>query len=170
MAVIDVDASNTVYLGQSVAYGNMKEFPFYGTLEDAGNYASVHMYWDSWQLASREDRIRALVSSTRAIDRLNFQGSPTGQYGLAFPRDCYLTPRKIEEACYENAICLLRGLDAETEIRNLSAVSQGFSGHTTRYDRSFVPLHLQHGIVSAAAWANLTPFLRDPQALRLVRA
>lgn len=171
MAEIIRSATNMLYLGQDNHVGNGRSFPFYGTVQDANNYASQHLYWDVWEFASTEDRIRALITSTRAIDRLNFQGCATGQFGLAFPRDNFAAvPRKIIEACYENAILILKGLDPETEIRNLSAVAQGFSGHTTRYDRSFIPLHLQHGIVSAAAWANLTPFLRDPRSIKTIRA
>lgn len=170
MAEIIETASNQLYLGQDNHVGNAKTFPFYGTLQDANNYASQHLYWDSWEFLSTEDKIRALITSTRAIDRLNFQGSATGQFGLAFPRDnATEVPRKIVEACYENAILIAKGLDPETEIRNLSAASQGFSGHTTRYDRSFIPLYLQHGIVSAAAWANLTPYLRDPRTITTIR-
>lgn len=171
MADIDVTADNTLVVGHNMGYAKQKFAPMYGTLQDANDYASMHLYWDAWAFASEDDRLRALVTSARAIDRLNFQGCATGTSGLAFPRDSYVdVPRKVIEACYENAISIIRGLDPETEIRNLSAASQGFSGHTTRYDRTFIPLYLQHGIVSAAAWANLTPFLRDPRSLNLVRA
>lgn len=183
---INVDASSQLLLGQTCSVSNAKTFPFYGDYQDAKNYFSIHMYFDVWQMASKEEHIAALVTSTKAIDRLNFNGQKIGDlqfpriYGVPFLVDpstqqatTQITeievPRRIVEACYENTIMLLKGIEPETEIRNLSATYQGFSGHITRYDRSFVPPYLQAGIVSAAAWANLTPYLRDGRSLELIR-
>lgn len=166
--IYNVSVGSHLGLSQNTIVGNLKTFPFYGTVEDASNYCFASMYWDFWQIASNDERERALMSSSRAIDRLNFQGCRTGLQ--AFPSDIFPSiPRPIVEACYENALMLLKGLDPETEIRNLSVQRQGFSAHVTHYDRTFVPEYLQCGIVSAAAWANLKPYLRDGRTFNLVR-
>lgn len=56
------------------------------------------------------------------------------------------------------------------ELETLGISSQGIDSVRTTYARNQVPIeHLINGVPSNAAWRLLRPFLRDEDAVKLVR-
>ena len=90
---------------------------------------------------------------------------------LAFPRGTdTVVPDTILCACYEIAHSLLDNKDPEIEHENLGVISQGYASVRTTYSRSHVPIeHLINYVPNALAWRWLKPFLRDEDAILLVR-
>jgi hypothetical protein len=144
-------------------------FPHYGTPEEAATYFANRLYEEAWTAATDADRERALIAATRIIDTLNFKGTANGD--LEFPRgDDTEVPDAIRIACYEIAHSLLDGKDPELELENLGISSQGLSSVRTTFNRSQVPIeHIVNGVPNATAWRLLRPFLRDEDAVKLLR-
>jgi hypothetical protein len=90
---------------------------------------------------------------------------------LEFPRGRDTTvPDTILCACFEIAHSLLDGKDPELELENLGVISQGYASVRTTYSRSQVPIeHLINYVPNALAWRWLKPFLRDEDAIILLR-
>jgi hypothetical protein len=168
----DVSGNNTFYLTQNVVVANKKTVPIYGSVGDADNYFYAHINYSDWADATKEDKWRCLATATRLIDRLNFVGQKAdADQALQFPRSgATKVPIAIEQACYELALKLHMGLDPDTEARQLSVRLQGYGGSRTDYDRTFVPDYVRAGIPSQVAWNLLYPYLRDPNALSVVRS
>jgi len=147
---------------------------YYGTLAGAESYFEGSLHSDPWDRASLVEKRKALTTSTRQIDRLNFQGcKAVVTQPFQFPRNVQpnqVVPQDIEYATYELASCFLDGVDAELEFQNLGLKSQKFSGVDTRYDTTVPNLHIISGIPSRAAWNYLKPYLRDDQQIVLVRS
>jgi len=134
----------------------------YGNLADAESYFLTRYDADAWDDATTTQKKKALISATRIIDRLNFEGEKTDDdQTLQFPRaDDVLVPAEIKIACYEIAFALLDGVDPELEARNLDLtatkygnVSASFNGSQNEY--------IRNGIPSFIAWTYLKSFIRD---------
>lgn len=78
-------------------------------------------------------------------------------------------PVAIIQACYENALALLKGVNPDTETDNLDSTSRAYGSLRTAYDRSSPGLHYIHGIASPTAWSMLVPFLRDADTVTVKR-
>lgn len=144
---------------------------YYGTLTDAEAYFSRRLHVFAWDEAVISDREKAMYMATRAINRLNFAGevAVAGQE-LQFPRgDDTEVPADICEACYEEVLLLLDGLDADEESSAIGVVSEALSGVRTTYDVHRAPEHVVAGILSAKAWKLLRPYLRDDRTISLSR-
>lgn len=156
-----------------VAYVLVGDSPlyYYGSAWGGDDYFATRLGSTIWDGAEIGDRVKALVSATRAIDSLNFDGVvATAAQKLQFPRvsDVQI-PQRVEWACYEEALALLDEADPQEEYSNLFATQRGISSVRTTYDRSAVPENVAAGITSHLAWRYLVPFLRDPGELSISR-
>jgi len=149
-----------------------------GSISYYGSIAGANIYFENqrlnalpWDEALANDRQKALIMATRAIDRLNFAGEKTDSLqSLQFPRgDDTVVPLDIELAAYECALRFLDGVDMQDEIESIGIVSNAYLGTRSTYDESFVPEYVRAGIPSAEAWIHLKPYLRDPRAINLSR-
>jgi hypothetical protein len=143
----------------------------YITLADAITYFNTRLHADAWDCATDTDRLKALYTATRAIERLKFIGCKTADdQDLHFPIDGATTvPTEIQYATAELALALLDGADPELEREKLDMQSQGYGQVRSMYDRSNRPPHIMAGIVSFQAWNLLAKYLADPHAIRLNR-
>lgn len=164
-------------------------FDYYGTLQEAIDYFAHRLHETAWTDSDSADRPKALWAATQIINTLNYKGVKSAVYALdssaseadiraaeasqpmEFPRGTDTeVPEDIRRACYEIAYSLLDGKDPEAELENLGVISQGFASVRTTYQRSQVPIeHLINGVPNALAWRLIRPFLRDGDALKLVR-
>jgi len=161
---------------------------YYGTVDDGDDYFETRLHSDVWDNSSLSDKIKALYTATRYIDRLNYKGQKHTVYILVdatneeiraaeasqvleFPRDDDTDiPGDIEIACYEIAFALLDGVDPDIELEALGVQAQSYAGVRTTFNRDQQPIeHLIHGIASAFAWRLLKPFLRDGKAVKFDR-
>jgi hypothetical protein len=158
-------------LTQEVIVANSSTLPIYGTLEKANNYFSSMLEGQRWTYADHVRKVQALVSATKRIDRLSFVGDmASANQPLQFPRGTdTIVPVDIEQACYELALTLLKGVDPDTERDNLSMTVQAFGGLRSEYDRSNTPPYIQAGIPSATAWNLLLPYLDERRAIVIRR-
>jgi hypothetical protein len=161
----------------------------YATVADADAYFDTRLYADVWDQASPENKDKALIAATQAIDRLRFVGvrhsvwlvieaggdedaqiAAVADQTLEFPRGSDTTvPADIEIACFEEALSLLDGKDPDQELEDLAVISQGYSSVRSTYDRSFAQEHLNAGIVSPRAWRFLKPYLRGGRDVKISR-
>lgn len=151
-----------------IEYGD----PYYGSINGGCIYFSKRLRTEDWELASDEDRQKALFEATYIIDRLNFKGDKSDpNQKLQFPRDRDTrVPRDIEHATYEIAIMLLGGYDPEAETRNKEVMATKFGGASITYQPYNNPLpYILAGIPSATAWRFLFPYLRVATTVSLVR-
>ena len=143
----------------------------YVALDDANTYFNERLNVQSWDEAEDDDKNRALIMATTAIDHLNFTGGKTDEdQVLQFPRyDDSSVPTEIEQATYECALALLDGVDIELEKETMNLTEQRIGGVKVGYD-SIVPAeHIIAGIPSYKAWIFLRPFLRAPDDVELFR-
>lgn len=151
-----------------IEYGD----PYYGTINGGNIYFSKRLRIEDWEMASDDNKQRALFESTYMIDRLNYKGSKTSPtQKLQFPRDRDTRiPRDVEYATYEIAILLLGGYDPEAETRNKELYSSRFGGASVMYQPYNNPLpYVLAGIPSATAWRYLFPYMRVATTVSLVR-
>lgn len=171
MPDVFADASSTIFLSHGHVLHCEVIVPHYGTMEDACKYFDSRLNSDAWDEATETNRRKALITATRAIDRLNFYGARASEsQGLQFPRggDVHI-PADIKIATFEEALSLLDGADPQMEFDNLSATSRGITSVRTTYDRTAVPENIAAGITSHTAWRYLVPYLRDPGELVISR-
>lgn len=165
---------------------------YYGTLAEAQAYFDGRLHETAWSESAAADKPKALRAATRIIDTLNFKGyknpvfelldadedatdeeirAAEATQALEFPRGADTeAPEAIRLACYEIAHSLLDGKDPELELENLGISSQQLSSVRTTYNRSQVPIeHIINHVPSALAWMYLRPFLRDEDAVKLLR-
>lgn len=171
MPIIIRSVTSTFMMGQSAGVNNFTTLPIYGTIERADNYFALLLHGMRWSDTPRDRKLMALVSATKRIDTLNFYGSKAvADQPLQFPRGTdTLVPVAIEEATYEVALALLKGIDPDTEKDNLYKNSQVYGPVRTDYNRGAVPMHTVHGIPSPTAWNLLLPFLDERRGLTLCR-
>ncbi len=165
---------------------------FYGTLDEADEYFANRLHETAWTEASANDRRKALIAARGIIDGLNYKGNKHSVYTLLqanpsatqdeiraseasqpleFPRGAHAeVPEAIRVASYEIAYALLDGKDPELELENLAVNSMGYGAVKTSYERSQLPIeHIVNLVPSSVAWRLLKPFLRDSDALKLLR-
>ena len=165
---------------------------YYGTLQEAEDYFAMRLHETAWTSAPSADKPKALWAATQIIDTLNYKGykhpvflvldadpkataeviqAAEDDQVLEFPRGADTeVPEAIRRACYEIAHSLLDGKDPEMELENLGIISQGYGSVRTTYQRSQVPIeHLINGVPNAMAWRLIRPFLRDGDALKIIR-
>jgi len=143
----------------------------YATIDDANNYFAGRLNTEDWDEATSVNQDKALIQSTRIIDRLNILGikASTSQT-LQFPRDSDTTvPQDIKDATCEIALALLQGIDPELEFENLDVVSQGFGAVKNTYGRATTKEHISAGVPSSVAWRYLKPYLRDVRTITIAR-
>ena len=167
-----VVAAAQAFAGQPQSVPGAIQYTYYGSMIAAIEYFSNRLFSEPWDNATIEDKRRGLIAASRIIDTLNYKGtiaSPT-QYH-EFPRGSdTVVPAAIEQACYEIAIALLDNRDPDMELEALGISSQGIESVRTTYSRKQVPIeHLINGVPSNCAWRLLRPFLRDEDAIYLVR-
>lgn len=162
------------------------ESRYYRTLLDAETYFRDQLYATDWTGASDEDKAKALLAATRAVDSLRFRGYKKAVYdllastptatdaqieaaydsqALQFPRDdqaADTVPDDVFWAVCEEAMSLLSGKRPENEYNNLPLNSDGVGSFRVSSDRSQMPLkHVSHFITSPMAWKYLQRWL-DP--------
>jgi hypothetical protein len=165
---------------------------YYGTLVQADSYFASRLHESAWSDADPADRPKALWAATQIIDALNYKGCKHSVYTLLqanpsagqddiraaearqpleFPRGAdTVVPDAIRVASYEIAYALLDGKDPELELENLAVSTMGYGAVKTSYERSQVPIeHIINMVPSSVAWRLLKPFLRDSDALKLLR-
>lgn len=162
----------------------------YVTVQDADNYFSTRYSANRWLATNPHDKLRALVSATQIINRLNFVGLKTAAYAVKraggtktevraagntqenqFPRNGDTTiPEEIEQACCEIAFALISGIDPDKELRSLATASESIGplGLKVTYDRARASEWVMAGVPSPTAWQLLKPYLRDLNAIRLL--
>ena len=124
-----------------------------------------------WNAAEDDIQYAALVTATRAIDRLNYNGSKTSDTQVnQFPRDDdTVVPQDIIDATIEIAIELVEGKEPEKEFENLFTTKSKFDSVEVTFDRSVLPEHIVAGIMSITAWRLIKPYLRESNRLTLRR-
>ena len=143
----------------------------YGSIVLADTYFGERLESDVWENAIPNDRTKALIMATRAVDRLNFADEVTASgQELQFPRGTDTTiPADILMAVYECAIAFLDGVDVDLEQELLGVTSDAYSGARATYDPAHRLDHFRAGIPSSRAWQFLIPYLRDPQEVTIRR-
>lgn len=171
MPVFNQTASDILYFNQAVQVTNGKTVPCYGTVEDADNYFGMTLEGQRWMATSRDRKYKALVSATKRIDRLNFKGvMAVADQPLQFPRGTdTLVPVEIQQACYELAQALLKGVDPDTEADLILTTFQGYGGLRTEYNRSSVQPWIIAGIPCKMAWDLLWPYLDERRGMVLTK-
>jgi hypothetical protein len=92
----------------------------YLTLQEAQSYAETELSASDWETATNDQRTRALITATRALDLLSYVGNrSTTTQALAWPRQGFTTgekaytstevPTEIKQAQWELALSLLKG-------------------------------------------------------------
>lgn len=171
MAIFIRTVSNTLYINDQSIVSNRTTLPIYGSLVDSNNYFAMLLHGQKWEYLSSDLKVKALVSATKLIENLNFAGSKANaSQPLQFPRGTdTLVPVAIEEATYELALALLKGIDPDTERDNLSVTVQAYGSLRSEFNRSSPPPYIVAGIPSATAWNKLLPFLEPRTAVTLSR-
>jgi len=143
----------------------------YGTIALADAFFLERLSTEVWDNAVVADRTAALVTATKAIERLNFAGEvETLGQEFQFPRtDDTEVPQDILDATYLCALALLDGVDLELEQEMVGVNSDAYSGVRTTYDSHSRQDHIKAGIPSYEAWMILLPYLRDPLEVTLRR-
>jgi len=143
----------------------------YMLLPDADYYFNERLNNDAWFAESDSKRLRALMTATRYIDRLNYHGCKTvATQFLEFPRNGgTTTPEDVQFACCEIAYNLLDGRDPEFESEHIHLTQSNISSIKINKDVDNIPMHVLYNIPSSLAWAYLRPYLVDTQTLQLQR-
>jgi hypothetical protein len=144
----------------------------YIAVADAEEYFDTRLDNEPWLLATENQKLAALVTATRIIDRLKFKGV-ANQDTAAFPRtiDGVEIPvnTSVEAATCEIALSLLDGVDPEAEYESLTMTSQAFDKVRSSYNRDNPPHHILAGVPSITAWRYLSPYLVNFSEVELVR-
>lgn len=160
------------YLFQVRPQQGLGSLDTYASLDYAQEYFGLkRLVTDAWDVATDIQKTKSLVQATNIIDRLSFIDSKDDpNQVLQFPRTGQLAvPDAILIACCEIAYALLDGIDPEIEYENLYMLSQGYSTTRSSYDRSVKQHNVLSGVPSITAWRYLSPYLRDPNTVSLVR-
>jgi hypothetical protein len=153
--------------------GDVREF-YYGTVADGDLYHATRFHaWD-WENATLEDKVKALYTSTRAIDKFNFIGEKVVEtQGLEFPRTRTLSdgtvceiggtdgvPTSIENAAYLISDALVGGRDPQADFEAQNVKVETFGPVRTEFATDKGPMqHTANLIPSPSAWALILPFL-----------
>lgn len=147
----------------------------YGTVAGADTYFEHDLFADVWKNSQEDKKLSALVTATRAIDKLSYKGYRTeSDQELQFPRNGDVTvPIDIEIATYLLANELLKSAPIDNRVNGamlqstmLGSVVQGSFKNEAREGNP--PAHMIAGIVSYSAWQLLYRYLNDPMDIVLV--
>lgn len=166
----------------------------YRTVLEADSYFASQLYASDWTGAADEDKEKALLAATRAIDALRFKGLKKAVYDLLeadedatdeeiqdaydsqvhqFPRDTQAAdtvPDQVFYAVCEEAISLLSGRRPDEEYRNLLLSSDGVGSFRATTDATQMPpAHVAAFITSPIAWRYLRPYLDNCAAFGVKR-
>ena len=143
----------------------------YISIFDADDYFSARLNSEAWNEASPGNKLAALVTATRAVDKLNYVGVKADKaQPLEFPRNGQTAvPAEVLVAVCEEAVALLDGEDIELEIDGLGVATTTYAGVRETYDRTTVSESLRAGIASNVAWNFLVPWLADALSINLCR-
>lgn len=170
----------------------MIDLTYYGSVDEANAYFAARLHEHAWTASSSVKRSNALIAARRLIDGLNFKGCKHTVYTLLlaspdadadairqaeasqpleFPRGADITvPESIRIAEYEIAHALLDDKDPELDLETLAVTTVNYGGAKTSFERSQMPIeHIVNLIPSAMAFRMLSPFLRDDDAVKLLR-
>lgn len=145
--------------------------PMFGSPEGADRYFSEMLDGQLWEVTNADLRRKALITATRGINNLRFAGSKSlDSQPLEWPRNGEATiPENVQQATYEEALALLKGVDPETEAGNIFVTSRVFGKVGTDYDYTTAPEHVLAGIASRKAWLLLKPSLSPAKGIKLRR-
>lgn len=115
-------------------------------------------------------RSKAVNVATRAIDRLNFNGSVTDPtQENQFPRGGdVVVPDAIKNATCELALAYLNDQDLQSQFDSQNIRLEAFMGVKTSYSGDFYAVNVVNGIISWDAWLLLQPYLR-PITVEIVK-
>jgi hypothetical protein len=163
-------------LVQEYATTDLGIFPVYVDLDYVNSYFSAKLHSEGWFSAIDEDKIKAIIQASQAIDNLNFHGFKRfTEQPLEFPRSYYrcrivdIPLDNLQKAVAEVAYSFNDGIDIEQEIAGLRVTSRGYSSVRTTYDANRPPENLIAGIPSITAWNLLRPYVNTSDRLRLRR-
>jgi len=144
----------------------------YLTVIEANKYFDERLNSEDWEWASAVERLKALKTATRLMDRLNYIGEKTDKdQELEFPRGGDTkVPREIQWACCEIAIKMLSGLDSDMEVDALGTIKSEFTTIKTTYDRQLIREYQAMGMLSSLAFDFLRPYLYGINSVSLERA
>ena len=100
------------------------EYDVYGSLDDANIYMAAAAHADCWRPLDDDPKARALVTSSRLLDRQRWRGTKTDpDQPLDWPRTGTgvegvvndAIPLDIQNASFELALALLDGSDVQNE-------------------------------------------------------
>ena len=168
----DVPSSDTLdFSGESLTMEVRGFVPIFGSVEGADRYWSEQLNGQLWEITSQDTKTKALITATRAINQLRFAGDKLVEtQPLEFPRNGDDTlPEELQQATYEEAMALLKGIDPETEAGNIWVAQRDFGKVRTYYDFRTAPVHVVNGIASFKAWNLLKPLFADTCGVRLRR-
>ena len=143
----------------------------YCTIAIGQTYFDERLNTDAWDDATDADKNKALLMSTKRIERLNFLGVKyDDNQDLEFPRDDDTdVPAAIIYACCEEALALLDDVDLEIETENQRMVSLGYGNIRETSDTSMVSPWVVAGISSVEAWRFLRAYLRGVKTVDVMR-
>lgn len=143
----------------------------YATIAQAQLYMDGVLSSDSWDLATTDERTKALLNATRMIEHINFLGRKNdAEQELQFPRyNDTAIPDDIICACAAIAGALLDGVDPDIEFENLRLLQAGVNGAKSTYDSDNLPEHTVSGLGSFTAWAFLRPYTINNGTIELFR-
>ncbi len=161
--------------------------PPYASISYAESYFNRRLHVAPWASASPADKMKALIMSSDAIDRLNFVGAKTDpNQERCFPRDynpgslslcgtaevfpTNVLPDDILKATCENALALLDGVDPEVEYANTKKSKVSFGGVSSQYIPDVTKPHVLCGIASFVAFKYIRPYMEDLNKISLVRS
>lgn len=146
--------------GFQISQPVVTDFTSYSTPADADNYFQTRLYSSVWLANSNTlQKQQAMNDATRIIDQFRFIGTKTDPAQLhEWPRDgifnldSAIIPPQILQAQFEMAFELIKGYDAEREIRGTRVTSRRYGGVATTYDTKNTPEYMLWGIPSALIW------------------
>lgn len=144
----------------------------YGSVAEGDIYFQGSMNSGPWDCSNDKLRLKALITATRSIDRLNYASQrASADQALAFPRTVNngTIPVDIIYATYELARAYLDGVDDQLEYENLNMTSQNLGGVRTTYARDGSDDHIVCGIPDIKAWRLLIPYLRDNTEINIIQ-
>lgn len=141
----------------------------YVDVATASAYLADHIDGAAWTAASEEQKAAALVSATRAIDRLPLRGAPVdADQHLAFPRRertgygwsvQSAVPQAVLDATCEEALALLDGERRQRQQLQAEGVASFSLGSLSESYRAGATGSASDGVVSQAARQLLRPYI-----------
>jgi len=144
----------------------------YNTTAELDTFFAGRLNTTPYDNAMSGDKTKAATQATAIVDRLNYLGKRlVATQDNEFPRDPDASiPQDIKDAHALIVLALLDGREIEAERDQLDIVNQTFANVKASFNRAELPPHILAGVLSFEAWTILKPYLRDQQAIQLLRA